>query len=66
MPPLIEHVTLYPLISDLFKNSNSLAVVTEIIHRRLFGWLYYLFEPTVCIISEENCANLALPSVHKM
>jgi hypothetical protein len=46
-------MTTYPLISDLFKNSNSLAVVTEIIHLRLFGQCYHcfkcyhLFEPTV-------------------
>jgi hypothetical protein len=37
MRPLTGYVTPYPLISDLFKNSNSLVVVTEIIHRRLFG-----------------------------
>jgi hypothetical protein len=41
--PLTGYVTPYSLISDLFRNSNSLAVVTEIIHRRLFGWRYRLF-----------------------
>jgi hypothetical protein len=47
MRPLTGYVTPYPLILNLFKNSNLLAVVTEIIHRRLFGWRYHLFEPTV-------------------
>jgi hypothetical protein len=42
MRPLTGYVTPYPLISDLFKNGNSLAVVTEIIHRCLFGWRYHL------------------------
>jgi hypothetical protein len=47
MQPLTGHVTTYPLISDLFENGNSLVVVTEIIHRHLFGWRYHLFEPTI-------------------
>jgi hypothetical protein len=47
MRPLTGYVTPYLLISDLFKNINSMAVVTEIIHRRLFGRCYHLFEPTV-------------------
>jgi hypothetical protein len=49
MWPLTGYVTPYPLISDLLKNSNSLAVVTENIHQRLFGRCYHLFELTVHI-----------------
>jgi hypothetical protein len=53
MRPLTGYVAPYPLISDLFKNSSSLAVVTEIINRRLFAGVttffkyHHLFEPTV-------------------
>jgi hypothetical protein len=59
MRPLTGYVTPYPLIWDLFKNSSSLAVVTEIIHQRLFGWRYHLFEPAVVddadpVYSEES------------
>jgi hypothetical protein len=36
MRPLTRHATPYPLISDLFKNGNSFALVTEMIHWSLF------------------------------
>jgi hypothetical protein len=49
MRPLAGYVKPDLLISDLFKNSNSLAVVTEIIHWRWFGPRYDRFEPTVVL-----------------
>jgi hypothetical protein len=62
MRHLTGYVMPYPLISDLFKNSNSLAVVTEIIHRRLFGWRYHRFEPTVLIARSRLGVPLILSS----
>jgi hypothetical protein len=46
MRPLTGYVTPDPLISDLFNNKNSFAVVTEIIHRAyLAGAATFLNQP---------------------
>jgi hypothetical protein len=57
MRPLTRYVTLYPLILDLFKNSNFLAVVTEIIHRRLVGWGNYFGEMRPVWLDVQSVCN---------